>query len=184
MTARGNGAAEEGCDLREVLDAEIARLPEKLRSPLLLCDLEGKTRKEAARHLGWPEGTVASRLAAARTTLAKRLTRRGVSLSGVVVAMAAAGDAAGAVPPDLVNSTVRVAVGRALSSPGVSTLVKGVLMTMFLKKLKASVVFVLAAAFLGSRRALFRGVGVTEAAPRTAPSRAASWTRSGMRTSC
>jgi RNA polymerase sigma factor (sigma-70 family) len=163
MTRRATGAAEDGCDLRDVLDTEIDRLPAKLRSPLLLCDLEGKTRKEAARHLGWQEGTVASRLAAARTTLAGRLTRRGVNLSVAVLATALAADAAGAVPPGLASSTVRVAVGQSVSSSGVSTLVKGVLMTMFLKKFKASVVIVLTALFLGAGGAVFRGVGATEA---------------------
>jgi RNA polymerase sigma factor (sigma-70 family) len=155
--------AAEGCDLREVLDTEIDRLPEKLRSPLVLCDLEGKTRKEAARHLGWPEGTVASRLAAARKMLGKRLTGRGVSLSGGVLALAMAAGTATAVPPELVSSTVQVAVGRALSSSGVASLVKGVLLTMLLKKLKASVVVILVAALLGVGGTVFRGAGGAEA---------------------
>jgi RNA polymerase sigma factor (sigma-70 family) len=163
MPGHATGAADERCDLRDVLDAEIDQLPQKFRSPLVLCDLEGKTRKEAARQLGWPEGTVASRLAAARTMLAKRLRRRGVSLSAAALATALAADAEGAVPPGLAGSTVRVAVGRTVSSSVVSTLVKGVLMTMFLKKFKASVVVVLAAVFLGAGGAVFRGVGATEA---------------------
>jgi RNA polymerase sigma factor (sigma-70 family) len=162
MTRRSTSTAENGCDLRDVLDAEIDRLPAKLRSPLVLCDLERKTRKEAARQLGCPEGTVASRLAAARTALAKRLTRRGVSLSVAVLATALAADA-GAVPPGLAGSTIRIAVGRTVSSSGVSTLVKGVLMTMFLKKFKATVVIVLAAVFLGAGGTVFRGAGATEA---------------------
>src|SRR5947209_1094784 len=56
-----------------LLDEELSRLPEKYQLPLVLCDLEANTRQEAARRLGWPEGTVASRLVRGRTMLAKRL---------------------------------------------------------------------------------------------------------------
>ena len=50
-------------DLRPVLDQELSRLPDKYRCAIVLCDLEGKTRKAAAQQLGCPEGTVAGRLA-------------------------------------------------------------------------------------------------------------------------
>src|SRR5438552_6488098 len=45
-------------DLVPVLDRELHRLGDRYRLPLVLCDLEGRTRKEAAEQLGWPEGTV------------------------------------------------------------------------------------------------------------------------------
>jgi RNA polymerase sigma factor (sigma-70 family) len=70
---------ERNIDLAAMLDFELARLPESQRSAIVLCDLEGRTRAEAARHLGWPEGTLASRLARGRARLAARLTRQGLA---------------------------------------------------------------------------------------------------------
>src|ERR1022692_2856740 len=60
-------------DLQALLDQELNRLPEKYRVPIILCDLEGKTRKDAALQLGCPEGSLSSRLSRARVMLAKRL---------------------------------------------------------------------------------------------------------------
>jgi Sigma-70, region 4 len=48
---------------------------------IVLCELEGRTHKEAASQLGWPIGTVSSRLSRAKSMLARRLSRQGVSLS-------------------------------------------------------------------------------------------------------
>ena len=64
-------------DLQPLLDQELNGLPENYRLPILLCDLEGKTIKEATRQLGWPQGTLAGRLARGRKLLAKRLANRG-----------------------------------------------------------------------------------------------------------
>ncbi len=46
---------------------------------MVLCDLEGLTQEQAARQLGWPDGTVRSRLARGRERLRERLTRRGMA---------------------------------------------------------------------------------------------------------
>ena len=65
---------EPGEALWPVLHEEVDRLPEKYRTAIILCDLEGLTREQAAGRLGWPPGTVAGRLARARD-LASRSTR-------------------------------------------------------------------------------------------------------------
>ncbi|MFO0847555.1 MAG: sigma-70 family RNA polymerase sigma factor [Gemmataceae bacterium] len=67
-------------ELAALLDAEIDRLPDRFRLPVVLCYLDGRRTEDAAELLGVPRGTVLSRLATARQTLAARLTRRGVTL--------------------------------------------------------------------------------------------------------
>ncbi len=138
-------------ELLSRLDEELSRLPERWRAFIVLCDLEGRTRKEVARQLGCPEGTVASGLVRARELLAKRLTRRGLAVSGGSLAATLSQSAASAdVPASAVTSTINVATllaaGKAagvISSP-VATLTQGVLKTMFLKKILTTTVAVLA----------------------------------------
>ncbi len=166
MTAMPEPATEQQepeDDLHLLLDRELSRLPDKYRAVLVLCDLEGKTRKEAARHFRLPEGTVASRLATARTMLAKRLARQGLPVSGVVAlaAVLAPKGASASVPSAVTASTIEAAAlfaaGQA-TAPGVLSvkavaLAEGVLKTMLLTKLKIATALLLAVAFISASTA-------------------------------
>jgi len=136
-------------DWRPVLDRELGRLPLKYRSAIVLCDLQGRTRAEAARQLGVPEGTLSSRLAKGKQLLARRLARLAPGCAGA--ALLAEGTAFASVPEALCGATVKaallVAAGLevAAATPA-AALMKGVINGMFLMKLKvASVVAALAA---------------------------------------
>jgi RNA polymerase sigma factor (sigma-70 family) len=141
-------------DLQSVLDEELSRLPDHYRGVVVLCDLEGMTRKEAARQLGIPEGSVASRLARARVLLAKRLTQRGVALSGgMLAAMLSRKVASASAPPALVSSTIKsaslLAAGRAAGfSARVAALTEGMVKAMFVTKIKGVLAVVLVVAAL------------------------------------
>jgi RNA polymerase sigma factor (sigma-70 family) len=126
-------------DLREVLDQELAGLPAKYRAAVVLCDLENRSRKEAARELGCAEGTVASRLARGRQLLARRLARQGVSLAVGAMGVGLIPEASADVPAVLVVSTVRaatsMAAGQAMAAP-LPAIMEGVLRIMLLQKLR------------------------------------------------
>ena len=80
-------AVDAAPDEVEALCAEVDRLPERYRIPVLLCFFEGLTHAEAARRTGWPVGSVAGRLARAKDLLARRLSRKGVGMASVALAL-------------------------------------------------------------------------------------------------
>jgi hypothetical protein len=103
-------------DLRLALDRELSQLPDRYRAAIVSCDLEGQTRKAAARRLGVPEGTLAGRLTRGRALLARRLARRGVLLSAGVLAELLTEEAVSA-PPELVASTINATTSCATGVP-------------------------------------------------------------------
>jgi RNA polymerase sigma factor (sigma-70 family) len=161
-----------GRDLRQVLDEEVNRLPEKYRVPVVLCYLEGHTNEEAARQLGCPRGTVLSRLARGRERLRQRLTRRGLALAVGGLTAPLAVEAEAAVSANLVNGTVGAAqafvAGKAagLVSAPVLALTEGVLQAMFLTRIKLIGAAVLAVALTVTTAGLFaQRTGERPAAP-------------------
>jgi uncharacterized protein (TIGR03067 family) len=120
-------------------------LPEKYRSAVVLCYLQGLTTEAAARRLGCPQGTVLSRLSRARDQLRGRLTRRGLAVpAGLLTAGSAPIGASTAVPPALIEATARAALqlaaGRALAAAvptsvaiRTSSITRNMLMTNILK---------------------------------------------------
>jgi RNA polymerase sigma factor (sigma-70 family) len=167
----------EAQDWRPVLDRELDLLPAHFRLPILLCDLEGKTRRAAARQLGLSEGTLSSRLARARRLLARRLTRYGLALSGGALATAlAVGGASAAVPAELVATTVRaatlVAAGQAAgAATPAAILMNEVLKAMLMTKLKVYAAVALVAVLLGTGGLAFRAAGQPPAGERRTPDR-------------
>src|SRR5262245_1713415 len=115
-------------ELRAILHEEVNRLPARYRLPVILSYFEGRTNEETARELGWPVGTVKTRLNRARELLRARLARRGLSVSASVLAMVLTPAAlSAAVPPGLHDAAVGcarlVATGRPLATHGVSAAV-------------------------------------------------------------
>lgn len=105
---RGPACLAEGRDLREVLGAELDRLPLAYRGPVELCDVQGMTYLEAAERLGCPPATVKSRLARGRRRLRERLVRRGLAPAAVAalgVPVVQAG-----VPREIAHALVRAAM--------------------------------------------------------------------------
>jgi RNA polymerase sigma factor (sigma-70 family) len=141
-----------------VVHDEVARLPKRYRTPIVLCYFEGLTHDEAAARLSWPVGTVRSRLSRARDRLRGRLTRRGVvapstigplaawliagqspaTASAAIRAATAAAPLPVHIPGSLARAAVRAAAGQPMTAGTVSaasqSLADGVLATMMLKK--------------------------------------------------
>jgi RNA polymerase sigma factor (sigma-70 family) len=167
----------------DAVHEEVGRLPEKYRTPVVLCYLEGQTYEEAARRIGCPVGTVRVRLSRARDRLRDRLTRRGFGPArlGAVGWFAdglRATEPAGAAPVGWVDATAeaarafvssRVAAAGTVSA-SVLTLSEEVIRTMALAHLKTVGAGVLALGLIGvGTRGLIGQEPASEKAPAAAP---------------
>jgi RNA polymerase sigma factor (sigma-70 family) len=155
-------------DLHAFLARELHALPDRYRAVIVLCELEGKSHKEAARELGCPLGTIGTRLTRGRRLLARRLTARGIASVGATLGCLLAQHAGAAgVPPPVFHSTLRAAAllaagqtAHGVISAEVAALTKGVLETMFFAKLKIATLLLLVVAALGTS---LGGIGWTAA---------------------
>lgn len=132
----------EQADRRAEIDAEIARLPARQRSAVVLCDLEGLSREQAARRLRCPIGTLQSRLHRARERLRSGLARRGLAPSTATLVEALGRPSKAAMPSDLGKETAaaaaRLSAGGTLSGAApaaVAGLAQFYLKSIIMKKL-------------------------------------------------
>jgi RNA polymerase sigma factor (sigma-70 family) len=111
MAAEAGSPGEPGIDreLLPIIHAEIDRLPDRYRAPIALCYLQGLSYEQAAHQLGWPLGTVGSRIARARELLRSRLSRRGVTATMAALSGLLAREATAA-PTGWVEATTRAAM--------------------------------------------------------------------------
>jgi RNA polymerase sigma factor (sigma-70 family) len=147
LTAPAEAEDAEQRELRRIVCEEVNRLPANYRAAVVACFFEGKTHEEAAKHLGWPRGTVAGRLARARALLHRRLLRRGITLTMGALVAALTVRTAQAALAGLVDSVIHtarlLAAGQATTavvSPHVATLAKGALQAMYWTKAKIAVI--------------------------------------------
>jgi RNA polymerase sigma factor (sigma-70 family) len=147
-------------ELRPILHAEVDRLPDRHRLPVVLCDLEGLTYEQAAERLRWTLPTLRCRLAKARQRLRARLTRRGFtpSVAGPILAAKAS---TAIVPPALARATVLAATG-GLPPAGAALIAQALLKGMLMTKLKIAGTAALATLALASAGLIAAGAGRPE----------------------
>ena len=169
---QGSERASGGPELKLLLDEELTALPAKYREVLILCDLEGHTREEAARKLGSSAGTVATWLARGRKQLRQRLIKRGLTLGagGLAAELSRLAEAAPEISSELAQHTIRhaqlfVAGKSAAALPSaarIESLAQGVIHTMFLTKLSTPVcIIALAAALVLGASPVSKLIGLT-----------------------
>lgn len=151
-------------EVRQALDEELQRLPERWRSPLLLCYLSGLTRDEAAKQLGWSLGTLKRRLEEGRHALRTRLDRRGISSVGLALTVLAPEALQAEVGQALLESTLILVFSTGAVVPAtISVLVLGSATAM--KGLAMKSIFVLLATAVAIALGVGIDLGMAEADP-------------------
>jgi RNA polymerase sigma factor (sigma-70 family) len=166
MHGQGTNVEAAWQEVQAALDAALEDLPEKYRTALVLCYLEGKTHAEAADLLGCPLATIRTRVARGRKLLRQQLTGHGLNLSAAALAaLLLASAAPAATPASLTGATLKAALpfaagqaAKTLCSAAVAGLVEGGLKTMSLGKMKGMLILVVAAGILAGAAALAHGV--------------------------
>ncbi len=173
-----------------VLDAEVSRLPDKYRAPLVLCCLEGMTRDEAARQLGYAVNTVKNRLERGRQLLRARLTRRGLTLSAALAAsLLGEGLAQADLPAALARSALQAATvhggnaaaGAASLPHAVFALAEGTLRAMAWTKLNLCAALLLALGLLATGAGLLARIAAAPKSPPSEPSAQAGVSEKAIR---
>ncbi len=133
----------ESQEVTSVLEEEIRSLPENYRIAVLTCYAADVPTAEAARRLGWPKGTLLTRLAWARKRLRERLLKRGIAYCGSFTSVLAA-QSSRAVEAILVCRFAAAGMAMELGDPvaknlvseRVSTLMEGTVRAMIATKMK------------------------------------------------
>jgi RNA polymerase sigma factor (sigma-70 family) len=136
-------------ELHQLLEEELARLPEAYRAPLVQHYLMGQRQEEIASQLGCSLRTLTRRLQLGRQLLQKRLAARGATVTGVLLAvMLGDGAGAAAMPAALTTSTLRAVLlfrtgqGIAAASPAASALAAATIQGMTAGRRKIATILV------------------------------------------
>jgi RNA polymerase sigma factor (sigma-70 family) len=159
-------------EVGRIVCEEVERLPARYRTAIVACFFEGKTHEEAAQHLGWPRGTVASRLARGRELMRLRLLRRGIALTATALATVLVASPSSAALTGLIRTTIQtmklVTAGSPLVAalpPSVATLAEGVLQAMYWTRMKIVMVVLLLAGLGGGGTAFWASPPKAAATP-------------------
>lgn len=163
-------------EAQEILDEELGGLAERYRAPLVLCYLEGATRDEAAQQLGWSLATLKRRLDQGRKLLQARVTRRGLTLPGALLATTLASSSASALSPAVTAKLGATLTALSAGSAGGAASARVVMLAdaiqrgLWLCRLKGIVSLVLAGAFVsGAAGLLGHRYVLTESSTAAAP---------------